>query len=78
MSSSCKSVSGPIYGMFPLPEGLSRSPRQAGEISVGFIRRSCLFKMAVASLLREFSWLQFVVLRTKSQVFNTVNQKKNF
>ena len=46
MSSSCKSVSGPIFGMFSLPEVGSSSPRQAGEISVGFIRRSLFIQMS--------------------------------
>ena len=43
VSSSCKSVSGPIYGLWSLPEVVSSSPRQVGEISVGFIRRSLYF-----------------------------------
>ena len=34
--------------------------------------------MAAASLMREFSRWQFVVLGGKTQVFNTVNQKHNF
>ena len=51
------------------------------EISVGFIRTEdpCIqFKMAAGSLARGFSRWQFVVLGRKTQVFNTVNHKKNF
>ena len=40
MSSRCKSVTGPIFGLCSLPEVESSSARQVGEISVGFIRRS--------------------------------------
>ena len=76
-----KSVNQKLSELQNLPEVGSSSPRQVNKISVGFIcmENPCIqFKMAAVSFMLGFSRWQFVVFGRKTQVFNAVNQKKNF
>ena len=76
MSSSCKSVSGRVR--YPTL-GRVHHDRLARSQSALFIDPCISIQNGFrVSQQHEFSWLQFVVLGTKSQVFNTVNQKNNF